>query len=130
MMGRKTIAYHLSVAAYGAQERSTKPTVRRSSRRGRVKNLLGVGGCSPPGASTQRGEAMAEGKRIATPVDWLFAPDWLTFEQACFLSGFDRDVMLEVLDEDGVDLNDEGLIARDSLREFQECLAMVLHWYD
>ena len=28
---------------------------------------------------------MEETKRIATGVDWLFAPKWLTIEEACFL---------------------------------------------
>jgi hypothetical protein len=68
--------------------------------------------------------------RIATPVDWLFAPDWLTLEQACFLSGWDQDSMLEIIKEGGVDLNLEGLIEKRSLHEFQECLAEVLHWED
>jgi hypothetical protein len=67
-------------------------------------------------------------QRVATTLDWVFAPEWLTIEQACFLSSWDRDGMLEIVDEGGVDLNDEGLIERESLYEFQESLALVLHW--
>ena len=68
--------------------------------------------------------------RIATPVDWLFAPEWLTIPEACKLSGWDTDSMLEIIDEGGVDLNDDGLIETESLHEFQECLVLVLHWDD
>ena len=73
---------------------------------------------------------MAEGKRIASLADWLFSPDWLTFEQVCFLFGWNADEMREIIGEGGVDLNLEGLIEKRSLREFNECLAMVLHWDD
>jgi hypothetical protein len=69
-------------------------------------------------------------RRIATPVDWLFAPDWLTVRQACELSGWDPKSMQEIIDVDGVDLDDAGLIHKQSLLEFQETLAEVLHWYD
>jgi hypothetical protein len=69
-------------------------------------------------------------QRVATTLDWAFAPEWLMIEQACFLSGWDRDGMLEIIDEGGVDLNDEGLIERESLYEFQESLALVLYWND
>jgi hypothetical protein len=85
---------------------------------------------SPAKEGSPTGAAMTEGKRIATPVDWLFAPDWLTLEQACFLSGWDEDSMLEIIDEGGVDLNTEGLIEKASVREFNECMALVLHWDD
>ena len=73
---------------------------------------------------------MDRATRVATPVDWLFALDWLTFEQACFLSGWDHDSMLEIIAEGGVDLNEAGLIEKRSLYEFQEALALVLHWGD
>ncbi len=36
--------------------------------------------------------------------------------------------MLEIIDEGGVDLNLDGLIEKRGLREFQEMLALVLHW--
>jgi hypothetical protein len=68
--------------------------------------------------------------QVATTVDWLFAPDWLSIEEACFLSDWDRDAMLEIIDEDNVDLDDDGRIEKQSLYEFQECLALVLHWDD
>lgn len=76
------------------------------------------------------GEMDVSQARVATTVDWLFAPDWLTPEEACFLSGRDKDTLLEIITEDGVDLNDEGLIEKQSLHEFLECLALVLHWGD
>jgi hypothetical protein len=69
-------------------------------------------------------------QRIVTPVDWTFAPEWLTVEQACFLSGWDIDTMLETAGEGGVDLNLDGLIEKESLHEFQEACALVLHWND
>jgi len=69
-------------------------------------------------------------KRIATSVDWLFDPEWLTIEQACFLSGFDISTMAEIVEQDGVDLNDTGLIEKQSLWEFQETLVEVLYWKD
>jgi hypothetical protein len=71
-------------------------------------------------------------RRIATPVDWLFAPEWLTLEEACFLSGHDRGTMLNMVEIDGVDLKDDDqlLIEKQSLYEFQESLALVLNWYD
>jgi hypothetical protein len=47
--------------------------------------------------------------RVAATADWLFAPDWLTPEEAYFLSGWDKDILLEIITEDSVDLNDEGL---------------------
>lgn len=50
--------------------------------------------------------------------------------EACFLSGWDTDTLLEIIDEGSVDLNDEGLIERESFYEFQEALALVLHWDD
>lgn len=65
-----------------------------------------------------------------TPLTWVFAPEWLTFEEACVLSGMSREEMQEILDDDGVELNDEGLIGRDSLREFREALLLVLQMRD
>jgi hypothetical protein len=38
--------------------------------------------------------------------------------------------MLWMAETGCVDLNDAGLIAKDSLDDFQECLAEVLHWDD
>ncbi len=62
---------------------------------------------------------------MVTPVTWAFAPEWLTFEEAWVLSGMEPETMQEVIDDDGVDLSDDGLIGRDSLREFQEVLLLV-----
>jgi hypothetical protein len=36
---------------------------------------------------------------VATGIDWVFAPDWLTIEQACFLSSHDRGAMLGIICE-------------------------------
>jgi hypothetical protein len=68
--------------------------------------------------------------RIITPVVWYEAPEWLSIEQACCLSGWDWDSMLEIINEGGVDLNADGRIEKRSLYEFQECLALVQHWDD
>jgi hypothetical protein len=75
---------------------------------------------------------VSQTQRIITPVTWLFAPEWLTVEQACELSGHDRGVMLHIVETGGVDLKDTDdgtvLIEKRSLYEFQEALALVLHW--
>jgi hypothetical protein len=68
--------------------------------------------------------------RIATMVDWAFAPQWLSFDQACFLSGHTPDEMLDIIDVDGVDLDNEGRIERESLWQFLEAEVLVAHWYD
>ena len=112
------------------EERSTKPTVVGSSPAGRAFRIV------PPvvealprwGLSSPFGVAMAEARPVAFPTDWLFYPDWLTLEQASYLSGWDRASVLEIIDEGGVDLNTDGLIENRSLHEFQEMLAIVLHW--
>jgi hypothetical protein len=103
------------------EERSTKPKVVGSSPAGRAL-------CQS--IAIPVGVAVVQAARIATPVDWLFAPDWLTFEQARFLSGWDPDGILRVITEGGVDLNGHGLIEKRSLYEFQEALALVLYWQD
>jgi hypothetical protein len=104
----------------GIEERSTKPKVESSSLSGRT--LLEV--------EFAADMVMAERRRVATLVDWLFAPEWLTLQQACELSGRDPESLQEIVDEGGVDLNNAGLIHKQSLYEFQEALAEVLHWYD
>ena len=38
--------------------------------------------------------------------------------------------MREIIREGGVDLNTEELIEKRSLREFNECAALILHWDD
>jgi hypothetical protein len=58
------------------------------------------------------------------------APQWLTVQEACRLSGWDRPSMLEIVRDGGVDVNTESRIEKGSLHDFQECLALVLHWDD
>jgi hypothetical protein len=36
--------------------------------------------------------------------------------------------MVEIIEQDGVDLDDVGLIEKQSLREFQEACIEVLNW--
>ena len=69
-------------------------------------------------------------RRVCFATDWIFYPAWLTVEQACYLSGWDTDAMQEIIDAGGVDLDDAGLIEKESLWEFQEVCALVLHWND
>jgi excisionase family DNA binding protein len=71
--------------------------------------------------------------RIVTPVTWMFAPEWLTVQEACDLSGHDRGTMLHIIETEGVDAERDGdswLIEKESLWEFQEALALFLHWDD
>ena len=58
------------------------------------------------------------------------APQWLPVQEACRLSGWDGPRMFEIIGDGGVDVNAEGLIEKESLRDFQQCLALVLHWDD
>ncbi len=75
------------------------------------------------------GEEMIQ-PHVVTPVDWAFAPEWLTMDEACRLSGWTPDAMNEIVEAGGVDLNGDELIERGSLLEFQEAVALVLHWDD
>ncbi len=68
--------------------------------------------------------------RTAMLADWVFAPDWLTVEQAAWLSGHDRATMQRLVDDGCVDLDTRGLVDKRSLWEFLEALALVLHWAD
>jgi len=80
-----------------------------------------------------KGDKVSERPRIITPVVWLSAPDWLTIEQACYLSGHDLDTMRWMIEDGAVDTRIEGntlLIEKRSLWEFQEALVEVLHWDD
>jgi len=74
------------------------------------------------------GDAAMAQVQVASPVDWVLSPAWLTFTRACFLSGWDPPAMLEIIEQGGVDLDDAGRIEKRSLLEFQETLAEVLHW--
>ena len=78
---------------------------------------------------------MGRPQQVARPVEWLYAPNWLTLEQACTLSGWDTSALLTsriggIIDEGGVDTDAAGLVERDSLLEFQESAALLLHWND
>ena len=79
------------------------------------------------------GAKMVQTARIVTPVHWIVAPEWLTVEQACDLSGHDRGTMLQMAKDRVVDVEREGstwLIEKKSLWEYQETLALLLHWDD
>ena len=68
-----------------------------------------------------------------TPVEWVFAPEWLTVEQAAYFSGHDPATLREIVEEAGVDSRSEDgaiLIGKQSLLEYQDSLALVLHWDD
>ena len=74
-----------------------------------------------------------QASRIVTPVTWAFAPDWLTVEQASCLSGHDEDTVKWLILDGGVDAKRDGgawLIDKASLHDYQEALALVLHWWD
>jgi len=68
--------------------------------------------------------------RIVNGVTWTFAPDWLTVSQACELTGYDRGFMLQVIEADGVDLDDAGRIEKRSLWEWLEVSVELAHWQD
>ena len=116
------------------EERSTKPNVAGSSPAGRSRidfsPVVVEAPLAPEGTMPFGDVAMVKVKRVATLVDWLFAPEWLTVDEACFLSGWDEASMLEIIDEGGVDLNNAELIEKRSLLEFQEACALVAHWDD
>jgi len=72
-------------------------------------------------------------KRVVTPVSWVAAPEWLTVQEACELSGHDVDTLRWMIQDGAVDTRREGdtwLIEKAGLREFQEALLEVLHWWD
>ena len=73
---------------------------------------------------------MATSRRIATGVDWVFAPEWLTIPQACALSGRSAMEMLDIIEVDGVDLKDDEvniLIEKQSLYDYLETCIEVAH---
>lgn len=77
-------------------------------------------------------DAVGAMERLPSLVDWAFAPDWVTPEEAAFLMGrhYDVDVIHALLAMGAFDLKDtpDGgfLIERDSLREYQEALLDLL----
>lgn len=71
--------------------------------------------------------------RIVTPVVWLEAPEFLTPEEASALTGHSDSFIQRMIDADAVELVEAGdgyLIEKESLYEFQESLALLLHWDD
>ena len=84
--------------------------------------------CASPSGSARVLQLTPQGR--VTPVTWVFAPEWLTVNEACILSGWDSAAMLEIIEEGGVDLNLDGLIEKRSLFEFQETLVEILNWND
>lgn len=95
---------------------------------GKATDFEDVAVCPPSQMSLLDSDMIESQIRVATIVDWLFAPPWLSIEEACFLSGWDRDTMLRIVAEDHVDLAEDGLIEKRSLRELQESLIEVLNW--
>ena len=77
------------------------------------------------------GDTLAERLRIPSPLEWALAPEWLTVDEACYLSGWDKDSMLEIIDEGGVDLKDDEatLIDKESLIEYQEAAAEYEYYF-
>ncbi len=66
---------------------------------------------------------------VATLVTWAFAPDWLTVDEAAFLLGCSRELVLELVDQCCVDAewrDGQWLIEKQSLSEFQESLFEVI----
>jgi len=66
-----------------------------------------------------------------TPVTWALASDWLTIPDASRLSGFAPDLLCFLIGDGGVDAKQDGatwLIEKQSLLDYQECLALVLNW--
>ena len=125
-MGRTITNKQFVTYARAAGYRPTKPNVVGSSPAGRAfldSQPVGYGG-----KNTLWGAAMSQARTVASPVDWITFPAWLTFEQACHLSGWDRASMREIIAEGGVDLNDAGQIDKDDLLLFQETVAEMLHW--
>jgi hypothetical protein len=66
---------------------------------------------------------------VATMLDWVLAPDWVTPEEAVRLSGHDEDTIKRLILDGGVDAELGGgtwLVEKRSLYEFQEALSDVL----
>ena len=58
------------------------------------------------------------------------APQRLTVHDISRPSRWDGPTMLQIVRDMGIDVNAERLIEKESLRDFQECLALVLYWND
>jgi hypothetical protein len=99
----------------------------------RQRTLNPCTGGSNPSAPASVRSAFLEGvkvpaQQIVTPAAWIYAPDWLTPDQASYLTGHSVDHIKWMIQDGCVDTNDAGLIEKRSLHEFQESLALVLHW--
>jgi hypothetical protein len=71
------------------------------------------------------------GREAAPRSDWLHFPEWLTLAQACYLSGYDVDTMLEIINVDGVKVREgDGLIEKQSLWDWQEVCSELADWDD
>jgi hypothetical protein len=82
----------------------------------------------PDGGGAVQPDSGPRPRRIATLVDWAFAPRWLTFDEACRLSGRDPETLREIIAVDGVDLDNEGRIERQSLWDFLEAALELEYW--
>ena len=108
-----------------AEQGTHKPLVGRSNRPVAITETVDL----LPGGTAM----FLQASRIITPVTWLAAPDWLTIPEAAWLSGHDEDTIERLVWEGDVDTRREGdgwLIDKWSLHDFQEALALVLHWAD
>ena len=73
---------------------------------------------------------MEQQVQTATLIDWVTFPDWLSFDEACHLAGYDQATMQWLVDDGAVDLDNNGLIEKRSLSEFLDALVLVLHLND
>ena len=85
---------------------------------------------APGGSLTQTYETRDAVTRPATLVSWVFAPDWLTFDQAAGLIGLQADQIPALIELGAVDAKDDGagglLIDKHSLREYRDSQLEVL----
>ncbi len=68
---------------------------------------------------------------MVTPATWWAADAWLTLAQAAELTGRSLEEIQTILQVGGLELREEGgqvLIDKNSLYDFQETLAEILHW--
>lgn len=79
---------------------------------------------------TLAGDMFTSIPQVANGIHWAFFPDWLSPDQACFLSGLDARLVKEIANDGGVELDPDGLIEKASLWDFLDALTLVLHWHD
>ena len=89
---------------------------------------------SPTSRAHSGGDLMnVQTARIITPVSWLAAPEWLTIEEACYLSGHDEATMRYLILDGNVETKchgDSWLVDKWDLHDYQEILLEVLQWED